>query len=111
MRKKVSGKRCARTARLLRGCIVVAGLRSGMDAPARGLTINLTYDSTVAGLSYAASVESATNYAAQQIESLFNDNMTPNINVAASANAFGQSGYSYVHVRRRCGFDGQHQRR
>jgi len=87
--------RGARNAVLLRSCVILAGSGLLLASPAYGLTINLTYDSTVAALPYASSAESATQYAAQQIENLFSDNMTININVVASPNAFGGSGYSY----------------
>jgi hypothetical protein len=95
MSKKMRRNRSARQKSLLRNCVVFAGFGLGLDAPAHGLTINLTYDPTVTALSYASSVESATNYAAQQIENLFSDNITINIDVLASPSAFGQSGHSY----------------
>jgi hypothetical protein len=64
-------------------------------ATAHALLINLTYDPTVTSLSYASSVESATNYAAQQIESLFSNNITLSFNVVASSNTFGNSATAY----------------
>jgi len=87
--------------------MVFTGCGLVFEAPARGLTIDLTYDPTVTTLSYAASVESATNYAAQQIENLFSDNITINIDVVASSDSsfVGQSsassagGFSYSNVR------------
>ncbi|HZZ42214.1 MAG TPA: NF038122 family metalloprotease [Tepidisphaeraceae bacterium] len=71
-----------------------AGILSPLS-PARALTINLTFDSNVTSLPYASDVESATQYAAQQVESLFSDNITVNITVDANDHTFGGSGWSY----------------
>ncbi|HUB27433.1 MAG TPA: NF038122 family metalloprotease [Tepidisphaeraceae bacterium] len=90
---------------LLRNCILMTGAGAVMDAPAQALTLNLSYDSSVTSLPYASEVESATNDAAQQIDNLFSDNITININVDYEADTFGESGtnfgglYSYSQVR------------
>lgn len=76
-----------RTWRLTIGLLVplTLGLFSS-GAPARaGLMINATFESSVTSLSNAASVESAFNYAAQQFENLFSDNINVNITVKAVA--------------------------
>jgi len=91
----------------LRNCALAAGLGVAFDAPAPGLTINLSYDSSVTSLTDANSVEDATSYAAQQIENLFSDNITININVVASSDpsfvgessASSSGGFSYATVR------------
>jgi T5SS/PEP-CTERM-associated repeat protein len=100
-------RRAARQRVLLRNCVLAAGLGAAFDAPARGLTIDLSYDSSVTSLTDANSVEDATSYAAQQIENLFSDNITININVVASSNpdfvgessASSAGGFSYATVR------------
>jgi hypothetical protein len=60
--------------------------------PARALTINLSYDSSVTSLPYAGQVESATQYAAQQIENVITDPINVNINVVAMNGGLGGSG-------------------
>ena len=100
-------RRSARQRALLRNCALAAGLGVAFDAPAPGLTINLSYDSSVTSLTDANSVEDATSYAAQQIENLFSDNITININVVASSDpsfvgessASSSGGFSYATVR------------
>ncbi|MGD0137929.1 MAG: NF038122 family metalloprotease [Tepidisphaeraceae bacterium] len=107
MSKKRGKNHAARSSRLLRNCMILTGCGLAFEAPARGLTIDLTYDPTVTTLSYAASVESATNYAAQQIENLFSDDITINIDVVASSDssfvgessASSSGGFSYANVR------------
>ena len=95
MSKKADRNRAARKLHRLCNCVIATVSGLVFEAPAHGLTINLSYDPSVTALSYAASVESATSYAAQQIENLFSDNITINIEVLASTNTFGQSGHSY----------------
>src|ERR1700722_8324673 len=105
MPRKTGRKYCARRTALLRHCVMAVGCGVAFDATARGLTINLSYDSSVLGLSYASSVESATQYAANQIDSLFSDNITVNINVTYDPDDFGESGtalggfYTYAQIR------------
>jgi hypothetical protein len=73
---------------------LAAGLLLGGKAPASaGLTINATFDSTVTSLGYATDVQNAFNYAAQQFENLFSDNIHINITVHAdsSPSVLGQS--------------------
>ena len=72
--------------------IKVAASTSGTS----GLTLNLTFDPTVTALPDASQIESACNYAAQQIEDMFNDPITININVVASSTPglLGQSSTS-----------------
>jgi len=50
---------------------------------APGLTLNLTFDSSVTSLANASNIETATQYAAQQIENLITDSITVNITVSA----------------------------
>ena len=64
MCNKVGRNRAARRLRLLRNCVVLTGLGLGVDVPAHGLTINLSYDPTVTALPNAMTVENATSYAA-----------------------------------------------
>jgi hypothetical protein len=105
MPRNTRRKGSARQFALLRNCILIGGCGAVVDMPARGLTINLSYDPTVTSLPYASQVETATNYAAQQIDGLFSDNITVNINVVYNSNTFGESGtnlgglYSYSQVR------------
>ncbi|HEX4053872.1 MAG TPA: NF038122 family metalloprotease [Tepidisphaeraceae bacterium] len=71
------------------------------------MTIDLSYDSSVTSLSYATSVETAAQYAADQLESLFSNNITINIEVAASpdsdfvgeSSASSAGGFTYSQVR------------
>jgi len=79
--------------------VIVGGiLVLGTGLTAHGLTIDLTFDSSVTGLPNAASVESATTYAAQQFENLFSNQATINITVSATSdpNVFGESSESLV---------------
>lgn len=68
--------------------------------------INPIYDTTVTSRSDAAQIESAFTYAANQFSAYFSDNITININVAASSTiSLGQSStnlqgaYTYAQVR------------
>ncbi|HEY1687008.1 MAG TPA: NF038122 family metalloprotease [Tepidisphaeraceae bacterium] len=76
-----------------------------MPRTAHAFTINLTYDSSVTSLSNASQVETATNYAAQQLENVLTNNITVNIDVQADTSDFGASGtglggiYSYSDIR------------
>jgi hypothetical protein len=107
MSKKVHRNRATRKLPLLRNCVILTGLGLGLDAPVHGITINLSYDSSVTTLSYAQAVENATLDAAQQLDSLFSDNITINIEVIASSDpsfvgqsdASGAGGFSYSTVR------------
>jgi hypothetical protein len=105
MAGKIRAKRSARRARMFSNCVIAAASGIVFDATARGLTINLSFDSSVQDLSYASEVESATQYAANQIDALFTNNITVNINVVYNSNTFGMSGtglggvYSYSQIR------------
>jgi hypothetical protein len=96
--------------------VILTGFSLFFDAPVRGLDINLTFDSSVLDLPTTASypgqptvsaVESATEYAATQLDNLFSDNITINIDVIASTDpsfvshsgASGSGGYTYSQVR------------
>jgi hypothetical protein len=59
---------------------------------AHALTIDLSYDSSVTSLPYAAQVESATQYAADQLQNIITNPMTVNINVVAQDSGLGGSG-------------------
>jgi hypothetical protein len=65
----------------------------GYAATAQALTFNFNFDSTVTSLSYAAQVETAVDYAGQQISNEFSDNITLNITVSStsSAGVYGES--------------------
>ncbi|MGD0769744.1 MAG: NF038122 family metalloprotease [Tepidisphaeraceae bacterium] len=85
--------RLARRGGLLALAVLGVDLLPGFGSkPAWGLTFNLSYDSSVTSLSYASQVESATAYAAQQIENVITDPITVNINVVASSSGLGGSG-------------------
>jgi hypothetical protein len=86
---------------------VAAGLLAGRASRSSAITINLSYDPSVSGLSYFNSVKTAANYAAQQLDSLFSDNLTLNIELVASSDpkfvaessASSSGGFSYSTVR------------
>lgn len=107
MSKTMGRKYAGRRSRVLRNCAIAVAAGMVFERPAKGLSINLSYDSSVTGLTYATSVENATLYAAQQLESLFSDNITINIEVIAStdpgfvgqSDASGSGGFSYSTVR------------
>jgi len=107
MSKKIDKNRTAQKLRVLRNCVIATGIGWGLDAPAHGITINLSFDSSVTDLSYANSVENATIYAADQLDALFSDNITVNIDVIASpdpsfvshSGAEGAGGFSYSTIR------------
>ncbi len=107
MSAKVGRNRAARKLSLLRNCVILTGLGLGVDAPVHGITIDLSYDSSVTTLSNYQAIENATADAAQQLDSLFSDNITINIEVIASSDpsfvgqsdASGAGGYSYATVR------------
>ena len=68
--------------------LLVAG--SLGSTPARAsLVINAIFDTSVTSLSYAASVESAFSYAAQQFENDFTDNITINIKISTMSTGLG----------------------
>ena len=81
----------------------------GVNSPTNAVTINLTFDPSVAAEFGAntASMESATNYVAQEFESILSDAITININVAGAAgtSTLGSSNtllagpYSYGQIR------------
>ena len=104
---KKRGRSIASRRALLLKCCLVAGPCVGLNRAAAGLSIHLTYDSSVTGLSDANAVENATSYAAQQLSSLFSDSITLNIEVIASSDsdfvgmssASGSGGFSYSNVR------------
>jgi hypothetical protein len=107
MRKQLVRRRAAGCARLWKCAAMVTGFGLAIDAPARGLTINLTYDSSVTSLSYASEVESATQDAASDLDALFSDNITVNIDVVASTDssfvshsgASSSGGFTYTQVK------------
>jgi hypothetical protein len=76
--------------------------------PAAGsghLTINLTFAASVTSLPNAAQVESACNFAAQQLGNIYTDPSTVNITVAGMSSGLGMSstfllpGFNYTQVR------------
>ena len=102
---KLRRNRTAGKSALLHACILATGCGVGLEARTEALTINLSFDSTVADLPYASQVEAATQYAATQLDDLYTDNITVNINVMYNSNTFGMSGtalggvYTYSQVR------------
>src|SRR5271168_3950582 len=77
-------RRSNRQSRLLCNCVIITGFGLVYNAPARALDINLTFDSTVLDLPTTASypgeptvsaVETATQYAATQLDNLFSNNI------------------------------------
>jgi hypothetical protein len=85
MAKNNAGKFRRYKSNRLRDGVILCGIGFAFDAPARGLTIDLTYDKSVNSLSYASSVKSAMSFAVQQIESVITDPITVNIRVDASS--------------------------
>src|SRR4051812_34792443 len=58
----------------------------GVACPsASALTINTTFTASVTGLSNAAAVQNAFNYAATQFQNLYSDPITLNISVASTS--------------------------
>ncbi|HUB26786.1 MAG TPA: NF038122 family metalloprotease, partial [Tepidisphaeraceae bacterium] len=86
--------------------LLAAGSGIAFTAAARGLTINLDYDSSVTSLPYASQVEDATSYAAEQLESYITSNISVNIYVVASTDdsfvshsgASSSGGFTYSQV-------------
>jgi autotransporter-associated beta strand protein len=81
-----------------RGVLILAALSAA--PPAHALTINLTFDPTVAA-DFGAntiSMTNATTYAAQQFENNFNDNIAVNVKVSAVPNTsiLGDSSTSLI---------------
>ena len=82
---------------------VSAGLLAGESA--RGLVINVTYDSTVTSAANSAQIQSGFAYAAQQFTSRYSDPITINITVAAGTTGLGGSStqlagfYTYTQIR------------
>ncbi len=92
------------------GWLVLAALTLmlGLSGPARALTINVTYDSSITSLPNAAEYELAINYAVQRLQGLLTDNITVNIAVSFSSDSddLGEGGpiyyetyYSYAQVK------------
>lgn len=71
-------------------CVVALALAAS-PRPARALTINVTYDSSVTGSSSAAQIESAYNLAVQNLETLYTNPTTVNITVFWGNYGFGSS--------------------
>src|ERR1043166_2703396 len=95
LRRKLTPK--ARLALASGTCVFVA---FPISRHADALTINLTYDSTVTSRSEYTngSLTTAMSYAVGQFTSLYNDNITVAITVAASSSGLGQSNSSLVKV-------------
>jgi autotransporter-associated beta strand protein len=86
------------TSTVCRNLLALAVLSAA--APAHALTINLTFDPSVAA-SFGANTNSMTNamaYAAQQFENKFNDSITVNLNVMAvgDSSILGDSNTSLI---------------
>jgi hypothetical protein len=77
----VRPKRCALVTCLLLAVFILCGEAVSV----RALTINLTYDSSVTGLTNAAQVEAAAAAAAQTFQDLYTNAITINITVAFSS--------------------------
>lgn len=83
----------------IRTLLAIVAMTAIGSLPARAqLMINATFDSSVTSLPDAAQYESAFDYAAQQIESLYTNPITINITVAASpgTSILGQSSTEVV---------------
>jgi hypothetical protein len=76
-RPKQGGRHTTRARQLLLAASAIAVMRM----PARALTIDLHYGSTVTSLLGATAVENAINYAAQQYEEMYTNPITLNITV------------------------------
>ncbi len=77
---------------------VCAALLVSVAAPSRALTINLQFGSSVTGLANFAGIQSASNYAAQQLENLFSDPITITIDVESTpgSSVLGESDTSLL---------------
>src|SRR5262245_60986612 len=73
-------------------------LAIALSAPAHALTFNFTYNSSVINLPYAAQVQTAINYVAQELSNQFSDNITLNITIASNTTSFGGSNSSLTSV-------------
>jgi hypothetical protein len=69
-----------------------------VDQMARGLTISATYESSVSTLSNFSQIESGFSAAVQQLENIFTDPITVNINVAGMNTGLGESTTEFSHV-------------
>src|ERR1700728_2052301 len=103
---KVSCKRDVRRRKLLWDCAAFCCAAISLRSRASGLTIDLSFDSSVTSLPDATEIETATNDAADQIDALFSDNITVNIDVVASPGTDISTsapttvgGFSYSQVR------------
>jgi len=67
--------------RFLRVCFLVISIFSIPVPRSEAMVINLTYDSSITGLTNAAQVEAAINLAAQVLDNLYTNVMTVNITV------------------------------
>jgi len=73
--------------------IFLAAVTLALALPARALTINVTYDSSVTNLGTLVQVQTAFGAAAQTIQNLYTNNSTVNITVySANAGPFGNIG-------------------
>src|SRR4051794_32687460 len=79
-----------------RRCAAAVLLPLAVCPVAHALTFNLVYQSSVTSRADSASVQSAVNFAAQQLSTLYNDPITLDINVAAGATSLGQSSTSVI---------------
>jgi len=81
---------------LVKPALICAGVVLGWCSSAQAMVFNFNFAASVTNLPYAAQVETAVNYAGQQLSNEFSDNITLNITVASNTTAFGQSSSSLL---------------
>ncbi len=105
MFKTSSKKSRGSSAQISRRYWMLAAAVLAVDVPTNAMTIVPSYQSSVTSLSNASTIETAVGYAIQQIDSLFSDSITININVEANTSGLGESntttftGISYSTLR------------
>ena len=74
-----------------RTVFVLAASVAATNVPARALVINSIFDPTVTALPNAATIEAAFNYAADQYQGMYSNNITVNITVGTTTTGLGHS--------------------
>jgi hypothetical protein len=95
MARSARRRLCERPTSIAAACAAAAAAAAAMtaglveNATAAGLSFNNTYDASVSGRADFAQVQSAMLYAEQQFQNVFSNNITININIAASGSIGG----------------------
>lgn len=78
---------------VVKGLLLAALISFALTSPVHAMTINVTYDSSVTGLTNAAQVEAAVATAVQTFQDLYTNPITVNITVSFSSSVgLGESG-------------------